>query len=105
MLFLSIQQTFTSKSHSTYLITKPTTSATAAVSASHSGLSTGAKAGVGVGVAVGALALIALLAFLFFLMRKRRAADASQTVNALEHANSSSEPTLSLGRDEKDIRS
>jgi hypothetical protein len=103
MLFLSIQQT--SKSHSTYLITKPTTSATAAASASHSGLSTGAKAGIGVGVAAGALVLFSLLAILFFFMRKRRAAGASQTVKALEHPNSSGEPTLTLSRDEKDIRS
>jgi hypothetical protein len=100
MLFHSIQQSSTYKSHSTYL----TTSATAAASASHSGLSTGAKAGVGVGVAAGVL-VFALLALLFFFMWKRRAADASQTAKALEHANSSSEPTLTLSRDGKDIGS
>lgn len=39
---------------------------------SDSGLSSGAKAGVGVGVAMGAIAIIALLAWLFMSRRKKQ---------------------------------
>ncbi|KAL4925229.1 uncharacterized protein BDV17DRAFT_294623 [Aspergillus undulatus] len=52
------------------LTSQPTSQSTSSAS-SDSGLSTGAKAGIGAGVGVGAVAIIAGIAFVFFVRRRK----------------------------------
>jgi hypothetical protein len=66
--------------------TARTPSATATTKPS-SGLSTGAKAGIGVGVALGALALGALIVFIFAQRKRKRIADGGEPGYNLKRQN------------------
>jgi len=114
-----------SSANSTYLIARPTstpasssrsiasTSATSTSTAiagltgadvQHHGMTTGAKEGLGIGLGIGLLALIALIAALLLLFRRRRASAKNRTA-AMDAEGTSTGNTSGVDGEKGSVRS